>query len=43
MEHGVVQNWDGNFLFYYSDMEKIWSHLYSHELKALPEQVNYPI
>ncbi|PVU93238.1 hypothetical protein BB561_003387 [Smittium simulii] len=30
MEHGVVTNWD--------DMEKIWSHVYTEELKILPEE-----
>ncbi|PVZ97648.1 hypothetical protein BB558_006381 [Smittium angustum] len=30
IEHGVVTNWD--------DMEKIWSHVYTEELKSLPEE-----
>ncbi|PVV04832.1 hypothetical protein BB560_000656 [Smittium megazygosporum] len=30
MEHGIVVNWD--------DMEKIWSHVYTDELKILPEE-----
>ncbi|KAJ2454423.1 centractin- actin- protein of the dynactin complex [Coemansia sp. RSA 2336] len=30
LEHGVVTNWE--------DMEKIWTYLYSDELKTLPEE-----
>ncbi|BFZ63934.1 Centractin [Saitoella coloradoensis] len=30
LEHGVVTDWD--------DMERIWQHLYSEELKVLPEE-----
>ncbi|OMJ26225.1 Actin-2 [Smittium culicis] len=29
VEHGVVKDWD--------DMEKIWSHIYTEEIKTLPE------
>lgn len=29
VEHGVVQNWD--------DMERVWHHTYSHDLRAAPE------
>lgn len=32
MEHGIVKNW--------SDMERIWQHVYSEELKILSEEVN---
>lgn len=32
LEHGIVTDWD--------DMEKIWSYIYSEELKTLPEEVN---
>ena len=31
LEHGIVTDWD--------DMEKIWSYIYSEELKTLPEEV----
>ena len=31
MQHGVVESWD--------DMERIWQHVYSEELKTLPEEV----
>ena len=31
MTHGVVNHWD--------DMEKIWQHIYSEELKILSEEV----
>jgi centractin len=31
MEHGIVTNW--------SDMEKIWNHVYSEELQVLSEEV----
>lgn len=30
LEHGIVTDWD--------DMEKIWSYIYSEELKTLPEE-----
>lgn len=30
IEHGVVTNWD--------DMERLWHHTYTHDLKAVPEQ-----
>ncbi|KAK9474982.1 actin-related protein [Dipodascopsis tothii] len=30
VEHGIVKNWD--------DMERIWSHVYSQELKVTPEE-----
>lgn len=30
LEHGIVTDWD--------DMEKIWSHVYEHELKTLSEE-----
>jgi actin-related protein len=33
LEHGIVTDWD--------DMEKIWSYIYSEELKTLPEEVRY--
>lgn len=33
IEHGVVTDWD--------DMEKIWQHLYSEELKTIPEEVRF--
>ena len=33
LEHGIVTDWD--------DMEKIWSYIYSEELKTLPEEVSY--
>lgn len=33
MKHGVVENWD--------DMERIWQHVYSEELKTLPEEVGF--
>jgi centractin len=32
LEHGIVTDWD--------DMEKIWSYIYSEELKTLPEEVS---
>lgn len=32
IEHGIVTDWD--------DMEKIWQHLYTEELKTIPEEVN---
>jgi actin-related protein len=35
MEHGVVQNWE--------DMEKIWHHIYSEELKCSSEEVLYSL
>ena len=35
LEHGVVTDWD--------DMEKIWSYIYSEELKTLPEEVCVPL
>jgi centractin len=31
MAHGVVEDWDV--------MERIWSHLYIHELKVSPDEV----
>lgn len=31
MEHGIVTNW--------TDMEKIWHHVYSEELQVLSEEV----
>jgi actin-related protein len=31
IEHGIVTDWD--------DMERIWQHIYSEELKAMPEEV----
>lgn len=31
MDHGVVTNW--------ADMERIWQHMYSAELKVNPEEV----
>ena len=31
IEHGIVQDWD--------DMEKIWQHIYSDELKTMSEEV----
>jgi centractin len=31
MEHGIVEDW--------GDMEAIWQHVYSQELKTLPEEV----
>src|SRR5271156_1655367 len=34
LEHGIVTDWD--------DMEKIWSYIYSEELKTLPEEVCPP-
>lgn len=34
LEHGIVTDWD--------DMEKIWSYIYSEELKTLPEEVDPP-
>jgi len=34
LEHGIVTDWD--------DMEKIWSYIYSEELKTLPEEVPHP-
>ena len=34
LEHGIVTDWD--------DMEKIWSYIYSEELKTLPEEVTSP-
>jgi hypothetical protein len=34
LEHGIVTDWD--------DMEKIWSYIYSEELKTLPEEVVRP-
>ena len=34
LEHGIVTDWD--------DMEKIWSYIYSEELKTLPEEA-YPL
>ena len=30
LEHGIVTNWD--------DMERIWTHVYEHELKTLSEE-----
>jgi len=33
MTHGIVTDWD--------DMEKIWSHVYTEELKTLSEEVGY--
>ncbi|KAJ3202223.1 Actin-2 [Dinochytrium kinnereticum] len=30
MEHGIVNNWD--------DMERIWQHVYTEELKTLSEE-----
>lgn len=33
MEHGIVNDWN--------DMEKIWQHIYSEELKVLSEEVRY--
>ena len=32
MEHGIVTDWD--------DMERIWQHVYTEELKILSEEVN---
>ena len=32
VEHGVVTNWD--------DMERIWSYVYSDELRTLSEEVS---
>ncbi len=32
MEHGIVTDWE--------DMERIWQHLYSEELKTLSEEVS---
>ena len=31
LEHGIVTDWD--------DMERIWQHIYTDELKTLPEEV----
>ena len=31
MEHGIVKDWD--------DMERIWQHLYTEELKCSSEEV----
>jgi centractin len=31
LEHGIVTDWD--------DMERIWQHIYTEELKSLPEEV----
>jgi actin-related protein len=31
MEHGIVTDWD--------DMERIWSHVYTEELRTLSEEV----
>ena len=33
MKHGIVENWD--------DMEAIWQHIYSDELKILSEEVGF--
>jgi actin-related protein len=35
LEHGIVTDWD--------DMEKIWSYIYSEELKTLPEEVSHTL
>ena len=35
LEHGIVTDWE--------DMEKIWSYIYSEELKTLPEEVTYRV
>lgn len=32
MSHGIVTDWD--------DMERIWSHVYSEELRTLSEEVS---
>jgi len=32
MEHGVVTDW--------ADMERIWNHVYSEELRTLTEEVS---
>ena len=34
MSHGIVTDWD--------DMERIWSHVYSEELRTLSEEVGSP-
>jgi centractin len=33
IEHGVITDWD--------DMERIWSYMYTEELKVIPEEVSY--
>lgn len=35
MEHGIVTDWD--------DMERIWSHVYTEELRTLSEEVHSPL
>ena len=34
MEHGIVTDWD--------DMERIWSFVYTDELRTLSEEVGVP-